>query len=68
MSLITIIFVLMTGLVFVKCQYTTCNRDNIFQITANTLKSVLSYIFDIFSYAIKRFTEIDWQLWPRDRQ
>jgi hypothetical protein len=60
MSLIWFVFVLLVGLLLVKCQYTQCNRENIFQIVTGLLKKILSFLFDVFSFAIKRFSEISW--------
>lgn len=58
MSLITLTIILLLILLYFKCQYTTCTRDNIFQIGFNLLQKLLFYFIDVVIYMVKKFIEL----------
>ena len=60
MSIFTIILLLFAGLLFYQCKSGDCTSENIFNIITNLIKKIAGYLFDILTYAIKRFTEIKW--------
>lgn len=60
MSLITLFLLIIVILIF-RCQYTQCTSDNLPQILADTFRRVFSYIVDVASYSVKRFTDINWR-------
>lgn len=60
MFLFNLFLVLFFVLLFLKCQRNPCNQDNIFQTINDLGKSFLGFVFDVVSYAVKKFFEINW--------
>ena len=43
---------------YFKCQYTTCTKDNIFQIGFGLLQKLVFYFIDVIVYMVKKFVEL----------